>query len=278
MKTLVVATDFSSTAQNATTYAMDMAKVVQAEVLLLHIYPLPVNDGDTALPPALADWKKRTEDGLAGLKKQLERRTGGQVKVNTEIRMGSFLAELGNVCDRVQPYAVIMGCKGSTAAERFLFGSHAINALKRLVWPVITIPLDAKFKAIKKIGLACDLQDPENTVPLDEINQLVTDFNASLHILNTGDQVFDPQAIFMSGWLGRKLSNVRPSFHFIEGDTDDTILSFAESNEVDLLVVLPRRHNILDALIHRSHTKQFVLHSHIPLMAMHYHKQPAKVE
>ncbi|NII27827.1 universal stress protein [Pseudoflavitalea sp. X16] len=274
MKILIIATDFSSTAKNATSYAMDMAQALQAEVLLLHIYPLPVNYGDTAVPAGLVDWEKRTEDGLAGFKKQLEQRTGGQVKVNTELRMGNFLTELGTVCDRVQPYAVIMGCKGTTAAERFLFGSHAISAMKHLAWPVITVPLEAKFKAVKKIGLACDLQDPEATVPLDEINQLVTDFNASLHILNTGEQTYDPQAVFMSGWLGKKLRNVRPSFHFIEGNTDDAILSFAERNEVDLLVVLPHRHNIWDALIHRSHTKQFVLHSHIPLMALHDHEQP----
>ena len=274
MKTLIIATDFSSTAKNATTYAMDMAQAVQASVLLLHIYPVPGNYGDMPLPTGLIDWKTRIEDELDKLKKQLERRTGGQVKVNTEIRMGSFLTELGAACNRVQPYAVVMGCKGSTAAERFLFGSHAIDAMKHLAWPVITVPPEAKFKEIKKIGLACDLQDPEATVPLDEINQLVTDFNASLHILNTGDQTYDPQAVFIAGWLGKRLRDVRPSFHFVEGNTDDAILSFAERIEVDLLVVLPRRHNILDMLTHRSHTKQFVLHSHIPVMALHDHAQP----
>jgi len=33
--------------------------------------------------------------------------------------------------------------------------------------------------------------------------------------------------------------------------------------------VLPKRHGLLDKLIHKSHTKQLVLHSHVPVMAFH---------
>lgn len=274
MKTLIVATDFSAIAQNATQYAMEMARAIQANVHLLHVYQLPVNYGAIDIPVSMPDWKADTEDLMAEIKKQLEQNAGGQVMVNTEVRIGSFMLELAAVCDRLHPYAVIMGCKGSTAAERLLFGTHAIDAMKHLAWPVITVPLEATFHAVKKIGLACDLEDPEITVPLSDITRLVTDFNATLHVLNTGtDQAYDPKMVLASGWLGEKLKNVQHKFHFIKGDTDEAILHFAEKNDVDLLVVLPRRHSFLDALIYKSHTKQFVLHSHIPLMALHYHEE-----
>jgi nucleotide-binding universal stress UspA family protein len=222
----------------------------------------------------MPDWESETEDLMAEIKKQWDQKTGSQVTVSTEVRMGSFMIELEAVCDRLQPYAVIMGSKGSTAAERLLFGTHAINAMKHLAWPVIAIPLEAAFHAVKKIGLACDLEDPEITIPLGDITRLVTDFNATLHILNIGkDQAYDPQIVSASGWLGEKLKDVQHKFHFIKGDTDEAILHFAEKNNVDLLVVLPRRHSFWDALIYKSHTKQFVLHSHIPLMALHFHEE-----
>lgn len=274
MKTLIVATDFSAIAKNATQYAMDMARAIQANVHLLHVYQLPANYGTMDIPVSMPEWEQGTEDLMAGLKKQLEQDNGGQVAVSTEVRTGSFMLELVAVCERLQPYAVIMGCKGSTAAERLLFGTHAISAMKHLTWPVITVPMEAKFNAIKKIGLACDLAEPEKTVPLDGISRLVTDFNATLHVLNTGkDQVYDPQLLSASGWLGGKLKDVQHKFHFIKGDTEEAILHFAEKNDVDLLVILPQRHSFLDALIYKSHTKQFVLHSHIPLMALHQHTE-----
>ena len=274
MKTLIVATDFSPIARNATEYAMEMARAIHANVHLLHVYQLPVNYGAIDIPASMPYWEEETEDLMAEIKKQWDQKTDGRVTVSTEVRIGSFMIELAAICDRLQPYAVIMGCKGSTAAERLFLGTHAISAMKRLAWPVITVPLEATFNAVRKIALACDLEDPEITVPLDDISRLVTDFDATLHVLNTGKgQINDPQMVSASGWLGEKLKHVQHKLHFIEGDTDEAILHFAEKNNVDLLVVLPRRHSFLDALIHKSHTKQFVLHSHIPLMALHFHEE-----
>ncbi|WP_162915497.1 universal stress protein [Paraflavitalea soli] len=276
MKTLIVATDFSAIARNATQYAMEMARAIEASVHLLHVYQLPANYGMLDIPISMPDWEQGTEDLMDGLKKQLEQDNGGQVSVSTEVRMGDFVLELTTVCDRLQPYAVIMGCKGSTAVERVFLGTHAIQAMKHLVWPVITVPLEAKFNVIRKIGLACDLAEPEMTVPLDSIIRLVTDFKATLHVINThNEQSYDPQLVSASGWLGAKLKDVQHKFHFIKGDTEAAILHFAQSNNMDLLIVLPRQHSFWDTLIYKSHTKQFVLKSHIPLMALHFQGETA---
>ena len=43
MKTILVATDFSSVALNATNYAADMALAINADILLLHVYQIPVS-------------------------------------------------------------------------------------------------------------------------------------------------------------------------------------------------------------------------------------------
>ncbi len=272
MKTLIVATDFSAIARNATQYAMEMARSIQADVHLLHVYQMPVNYGAMDIPISMPEWEQETEDLMSGVKRQLELNYGGVVSVSTEVRTGSFMLELAAVCVRKQPYGVIMGCKGTTAAERVLFGSHAISAMKHLEWPVITVPMEAKFNAIKSIGLACDLAEPEITIPIDDVSRLVTELNATLHVINThNEQTYDPQIVTASGWLGKKLQNVPHKFHFIKGNTDEAILQFAEKNNIDLLVVLPRHHNLWDTLIFKSHTKQFVLHSQIPLMALHQH-------
>lgn len=272
MKTLLVATDFSVTAKNATRYAVDMAQAMQAEVCLLHVYQLPVNYGTIDIPVGMPDWEKETEDLLTEIKKREELRTGGHVHIHTEVRLGSFLIELNAVCDQIKPYAVIMGSKGSTAAEHLLFGSHSVNAVKHLSWPVLTVPLDATFHAIRTMGLACDLEEPETSVPIGEIIGLATDFDATIFVLNTrSDKTYDPQIVFASGWLGKKLKNVKHKFHFIEGNTDNAILDFAKNNAIDILVILPRHHSFWDALIHKSHSRQFVLHSDVPLLALHQH-------
>jgi nucleotide-binding universal stress UspA family protein len=187
------------------------------------------------------------------------------------VRMGLFFEELKTVCERINPYAVVMGSQGTTAAERLFFGSHTVHAMKHLVWPLLTIPPQVRFSSIKKIGLACDFNKVVDTTPVDEIKTLVNDFHAELHVLNTGKkEVFKPELVFESGLLQEMLVALKPEYHFIATDnTDEGIMNFAEKNHIDLLVVLPKRHGLLEKLLLKSHSKQLVLHSHVPVMALH---------
>ena len=182
-----------------------------------------------------------------------------------------FRQELENVCEDVKPYSVVMGSQGATAAEHLLFGSHALYAMRHLMWPLIAVPPGATFSSIKKIGLACDYNNVLTTTPLDEIKLLVHDFNAKLHVVNTGKKlVTNPDVDFQSGLLKEMLSPLNPDYHFITSEyTDEAIMNFAEKNNIDLMIVLPKPHDLLDKLIHKSHTKQMVLHCHVPVMALH---------
>lgn len=270
-KKIIVATDFSFAALNAAEYALDMALAVKAELLLLHVYQIPISYVEVPVATVDDDIMARAESGIKELKEQLLRRTHGEIIIETEVRMGFVFQELNVVCERVDPYAVIMGSQGKTAAERLLLGSETVYAMKHLAWPLITVPPKAKFSKIKKIGLACDFADVISTTPVDEIKQLVNDFDAELHILNTGrHDEFEPEIISESGWLQEMLGAIKPNYHFITSpDTDKAIIEFAEQNNIDLLIVLPKRHGFIERLLHKSHTRQFVLHSRVPVLALH---------
>ena len=271
MKTILVATDFSAVALNASNYAVAMASTIQADILLLHVYNLPVNYNEIPVATNVEMLQQDAENEMNRLKDQLIQKSGGKINVTTEVRMGLFFPELKTVCERIKPYAVITGSQGTTAAERVLLGSHAVQAMKHLEWPLITVPPGFIFSSIKKIGFACDFENVVDTVPVDEIKKLVNDFNASLHILNTGKRKeFKPGLVFESGLVQEMLGNLKPEYHFVTSDnTDEAILDFAEKNKIDLLIVLPKRHGLLEKIVHKSHTKRFVLHSHVPVMALH---------
>ena len=49
MKTIIVPTDYSPAATNAVNYAADMALAIKADLLLVHVYQIPVAVGDMPL-------------------------------------------------------------------------------------------------------------------------------------------------------------------------------------------------------------------------------------
>jgi nucleotide-binding universal stress UspA family protein len=143
--------------------------------------------------------------------------------------------------------------------------------MKHLTWPLITVPPGAKFAGINKIGLACDFANVVDTMPAEEIKKLVSDFKAELHVLNTGkSSEYNPEEVQQAGLLQEMLDNIKPVYDFLSSDdTDQAIIDFAAKNHIDLLIVVPKRHGLMDRFLHKSHTKQFVLHSTVPVMALH---------
>ncbi|MEO6290248.1 MAG: universal stress protein [Ginsengibacter sp.] len=270
MKTIIVPTDFSPAALNAVNYAAYMAKAIDAELLLFHAFnPFIVY---TEVPPLIDPniLKKNAESSIGQLKKQFEHKYGNRLNIRAAVKMGPFINELESVCEDIQPYAVVMGSQGSSASDYRFFGSNSVQAMQQLKWPVITVPRGAQFSKVKKIGLSFDFENETDRDHLKGIKKMVHDFNAELHVLNISKKhQHTPHTIFELGLLMEMLAPLNHEYHFIVNENiDEGIIDFAEKNNIDLLVVMPKRHNLLDKLIHRSHTKQLVLHSHVPVMAL----------
>lgn len=271
MKTIIAATDFSEAANNATTYATDMAIALQADLLIMNAWQLPVSYDGMVTPVLADDLMKDAENSMEELKKRVVARAGDKIHINSKIIMGDFFDELKNLCNRVNPFIVVVGSQGTTAAQRAIFGHHAVKAMRNLEWSLIAVPPGVSFTPIKKIALACDLKNVQDTVPVNQLRTLIKEFNATLLVLNTAkEEAFDAQVVSQSGVLRAMIADLKPTYHFVANeDTDEGIMEFAESNHVDLLVVLPKRHSLIDKLIHKSHTKKIVLHSHVPVLALH---------
>lgn len=273
MKTLLVATDFSIPARKAAWYAADMAMAIRAKIVLLHVYQIPVTYLEVPVVINELSIQQEVEINILKLKEELNERTNGAVDIKTEIKTGSFFNELKNVCQLHAPYAVILGSQGTSAYEHILYGTHAVYTTRHLDWPVITVPNGARFSAIKNICLACDFSNIADATVADEIKQFAEDFNAELHVLNTAKKTdFHPLNTLESGLLQERIGNLNPHYHFIINEkTDESIIEFAEKNNIDLLIVLPKRHGLIDKLIHKSVTRQLVLYSHVPVMSLHHH-------
>jgi nucleotide-binding universal stress UspA family protein len=271
MKTIIVATDFSPAALNAAYYAADMAIAANMDLLLLHTFNIAVVYGEIPIVMSEEDMYQDAEKDILQLKEQLEQKTAGKLSINTEVRMGIFFNELKTVCEKVKPYTVVMGSQGTTATDRFILGGHTVHAMKHLPWPLVTVPNDASFSALKKVGLAVDFKNTLSQVPVEAIKNLVNDFHASLHILNIGHkETFEAGTVFNATELDDMFAPIKPDFHFVSHEyTDEGLIDVAEKNDIDLLIVLPMHHGLLDKVFHKSNTKKLVLHSPVPVMAFH---------
>jgi nucleotide-binding universal stress UspA family protein len=50
---------------------------------------------------------------------------------------------------------------------------------------------------------------------------------------------------------------------------EEGINEFAEKNNIDLLITIPKKHGLFDNLFKHSSTKELITQSHVPVMCVH---------
>lgn len=274
MKMLIVPIDFSGGSLNAVNYALSFAYKIKADITLLYVCELPVAVSE--VPVMAATYNTVIEDAekrILEWKKDLEHKSAGKVNIFTEIKEGYLVHQLQDVCDRLHPYAVIMGSGEKTTVERIIFGSNVVSVMKYISYPLIIVPNGALFTAIDSIGLACDLRNVANTVHAEQVKKIVQDFRARLHILHVNVEpakMIGDQEIEGSEWLRDMFMDLKPEFHFLNKENmADAINEFAEKNNFDMLIIIPKKHGLLEDVFHKSHAKKITLQSHLPVLSIH---------
>lgn len=273
MKTIIVPTDFSPVSTNAMNYAIDLALDIKADLILFHVYQVPVAMSEVpVLMPTEEEVEKESREKMMELKRSVEHISSGKLKVDIEVRLGNVVDELEDFCKVKNPYAVVMGSKGASGMERVIFGSITLLAIRHLTCPIICVPPGIEYRKIKKIGFACDFQKVQESTPVAIIKSFVKDFGASIEVLNVDfhNKGFKPETPEQAIQLHNMLSELNPNYHFISHpDIEDGINEFAEKNNLDLLITIPKKHKLLDAIFKPSSTRQLVFHSHVPVMCVH---------
>jgi hypothetical protein len=121
--------------------------------------------------------------------------------------------------------------------------------------------------------MACDLKKVDANIPFSQLRSLITQFNAELYILHinpNGEKGYTAEKTTETRAIQNMLYDLHPHYRFIDSDDIGIALEqFAEANKLDLLITVPKRHNIIDKIFHKGHTKKLVMQTRLPLMAVH---------
>jgi nucleotide-binding universal stress UspA family protein len=273
MKNIIVATDFGDIATNAVYYAKDLSVVMGYNLTIVHIVPFVIPTSEVPSPITTnGTLLENAEKKLKKLRDEIAS-TVDTISITYAVREGNFIHELSQLCEKVNPYAIVIGTEERKGLDRLIFGNKTISAMKELLWPLIVVPAETKFSSIQKIGLACDFKDVIETIPVEEITALIQKFNATLHVIHVSEEDsnrYTPEEVEESGWLHQLLSNLNPKYHFLRGNKmEQLITEFTVENNIDLLIIIPKEHDFLTKLLNQSHSKKLVLQTHVPIMAIH---------
>ncbi|KGO83390.1 hypothetical protein Q763_02140 [Flavobacterium beibuense F44-8] len=277
MKRILFPTDFSQAAKAAFVYALRFADSFDAELILLHVYDLPIVD-----TPPMPEMTKEIFDivemnqfesfreELPELHKIAEKKGLGHVRIKNMLLYGDLVYNINKVTKDEDVDFIVMGTKGASGLRETFIGSTTASVISNSDVPVLAIPEEAEFHhRIKNIAFTTQYREKDNDA-LKSALEIADKFKATvqcLYIKNPDDPSDIDERI--AEWrMYYRDKNI--DFFNIAGDhIEQTILDFIESQHVDMLVMRKHKRGFFEGLFHRSLTKKMAYHTKVPLLVFH---------
>ncbi|MGV3508444.1 MAG: universal stress protein [Sphingobacteriaceae bacterium] len=273
MKTILVLTDFSKKAELAKDYALNIAKKVNTDLLLLNV--VSVSDTHQALGKftwrleelfTLEDKSKKQLREQANILEQKVKAyptADFQPTINYISKPGNpgqLGEDIKNILERKEIWMIVMGTKGDEYISNFIPGTNAYSVICRATCPVLFIPEQAKIKDISRIALVSDLKDRAPS-PLPLMKALKEVFNAEVLLTDVTEENSKSSKVgeFVEVSLNAVDSNRGYSkVLFIETENnniEENLQRFTLSNRIDLLTIVHCKEDVFRRIFHSGTTK-----------------------
>ncbi len=138
---ILVPIDFSDYSKSALKYAVNFAKLFEAELLLIYvvepvIYPPDFSMGQIAIPTVTTEFDERAKEELNKLSRT---EIPQEIKVSTIIKTGKPFVEIIDTAVESDVDLIIIATHGHSGVEHILFGSTAEKVVRKAPCPVLTL-------------------------------------------------------------------------------------------------------------------------------------------
>lgn len=280
MKKILVPTDFSVCAGNAVDFAVQSAKILPAELILLHVFEVTGNiytdymGVNKEFNRSLLD---DTEKKLQDIKKSIEETEN--VIVNTKILNGKLKDGVAEAAVTENADLIVMGTLGASGLKEKLWGSKTASVIGSTYIPVLAIPYNYEWKKPEKLLIATNHFEKEPAI-LDFIFEMADLFMAQVHVAVMTDEDDDKAATHLEHI--RKIPQYEKllkqqykeetltATHLYGLGFEETLQRYLKEKEIDILVMITyqKEDGFWDRIFSPSKTKKMSYHINIPLLAI----------
>lgn len=279
IRKILIPFDFSETAALSLEHAVFMAKLLKAEIVLLHI--VETVTFTSAISHALSGFEKKIETTtnakLDEIAKEIHNHSGISVSIITEV--GRIYKKIISVAKDIEADLIIMGTHGVSGYQRFNVGSNTSRVVEASPCPVISVQTHSKNIGFKKIVLPID-ESPTSRQKVNHVIEMANHYNAHVIVVglinfNNEDakRKFRIKVEQVEEFLAK--FDISHESKIIQGDNlAKMTMSVSEEVDADLVVIMTEQEPSITGFFLGTYASQVVNHSKIPVMSV----RPAEID
>ena len=274
MYNILLPTDFSDNAWSAAVYALQLYKEQESKFYFLHSNKMKASTMSNFSNRLLRTMADNTIKELKELKEMAEVSND-----NANHQFDIILSPL-DIDDAIETAIkkhnidlVVMGTKGSSGAQGFLFGSNTVRMIKKVAHcPVLIVPDEFDFSEPKQIAFPTDYNRfyGKELLPIKHLAELYDSKIRILHI-NKEDELSEIQNYNLE-MLKTYLKNYKHSFHWMPDYDTKTqeINDFIEELGIHVLVMINYKHSLLESIVKEPVIKKIGFRPVVPVLVIPY--------
>lgn len=273
---IAIPTDFSSQAEKAAVFTLDLFRNRPCKFYLVHTYTPSFFRADYLLHSpgqiGLGDfYKQRVLDQLEDFKNRLIRKANPELHTFLVHAAFDHLdAELNEMASKEKLDLIAMGTQGATGAKEVLIGTNAVRVLHKSKVPVLVIPEMSIADELRNVLLPTDYKVDFKKLPLNVLNHILERNDVTLHVLHTYTSLDSDAKRTKNRETLEKLMRKANVAWTERGEQDivSAINEFAAQIPVQLLVMVRNSHTFLEDILVTPVIDQIGFHTRIPFLVL----------
>lgn len=266
MKKILIPTDFSPVADNATRHAIEIASKFKSKIYLHHVYSFDRFNYDLEYPLEKQPYTKQLERRMKRTKlKFMKKIMENGLSIQTLVERDSIFSLFERKAIEYGIDMIVMGSEGASGLKKVVFGSVAASALEMANVPVLVVPPEHNFRQLENIVLAIDHSEIAPDV-LSPLQKLAFKFGAKVLIINVSTDS-NKSTNKMSDL---SLEGVETTFREVpmSESINETIREFVENEGCDILCMIRREKGFFESFFQKSIIKAQVFSNQVPLLVL----------
>jgi nucleotide-binding universal stress UspA family protein len=183
MKQILVPTDFSESANNASEFGIELAKSLKLPMRFLHSIQTPIDWSKLNLEDEkkYPETKERINNSREQLKMWEKKADEEGVDADHSLTFNTGMDELINYVNPEHYELVIMGTHGTKGFEKIM-GSNTQKLIRQSKAPVLAIKHQFDFKNLKKILIATDLKE-ESQKAFEKVYKIIEKLKTEIELV-----------------------------------------------------------------------------------------------
>jgi len=272
MKTILVPTDFSETANKARDYAIQLAQELEAQIILLNTYHFPYSGASSGTLVNLD--KVALEESEKSMSNQLEylNMHYANISFKTLCKPGLLVDSVRRIGENKEVDLIVMGTNGASGIVEHYLGSNTSELVGSIKIPIIAVPYKTTIHFPKRIIVANDLMESGEEELFEVLKEIVVKTGSELDFLfivnekNAADTKINR---LKAAQFDVAFDTQYHPFHFKENDKiEEGILDYLDGKSFDLLVLTAHQRSFWEGFFHKSVSKSLVKQASIPILVL----------